>query len=126
MHCFKITMFSMSPCDLIKFQTSIINLKGAVNTTLVIPRLVSASSLYQHYQTVIFTGANRKARHLSARLSGLSPWTLMANLSIQLHPLSGLTTYLPYKHNHSSHYNITFLNVNVFHTHAKMYKNDKI
>ncbi|CAL5410579.1 unnamed protein product [Camellia sinensis] len=44
--------------------------KGAINTTLVIPRLVSASRLYEHYQTAIFTGANRKARHLFARLSG--------------------------------------------------------
>ncbi|CAL5412750.1 unnamed protein product [Camellia sinensis] len=64
--------------------------KGVINTTLVIPRLVSANSLYEHYQTAIFTGANRKARHLFARLSGLSPWILRPTYQIHLQPLSGL------------------------------------
>jgi len=83
--------FSTQACNLNTFQTFNFKSTGTVNTTLVIPRLVSASRLYECYQTIIFIGINRKARHLSARFSGLSPWTHRPTYQSHLHPLTGLT-----------------------------------
>ena len=124
MHYFKITMFSIILCNLINFKLSIFKSTGAVNTTLVIPRLVSASRLYEYYQTVIFTGINRKARHLSARLSSLSPWILRPTYQIHLHPLFGLTNvFTPYTFPLVL-ITMIFFKMNAFPTHFKMCNND--
>ena len=56
--------------------------------TLVIPRSVYATRLYNYYQIVIFTGINWKARHLSAWVFWSFTSDTQANLSISSTPPS--------------------------------------